>query len=226
MRPTDAEGAFSVPGLAPGRYSIRASAEGYPPRARADVEVGEETPPVEIPLENGRAASLLVRLTRETGRPAPWVPLVLLGPGGAMAGSQPSGSSGERRFENLAPGSYTLVWSDGYSGAGSSRRLSIGAGGETVFEQTLAPGGTVDVACDLALCAGRSIEALSVVAESGVDLAPHLSGTSPGLRFGQDGRVSLGRLAPGYYVVEIRADGRAWTKGFSVDGSGARIRLP
>lgn len=172
-RPTDSEGAFAVPGLAPGRYALRVSAEGYAPRARADVEVTEETPPVEIPLENGRAAS-----------------------------------------------------SDGYSGAGSSRRLSIGAGGETVFEQTLAPGGPVEMACDLALCAGRSIEALSIVAESGVDLAPHLTGVSPGLRFGQDGRVSLGRLAPGSYVVEIRAQGRAWAKGFSVDGSGARIRLP
>lgn len=225
-QPTDSEGAFAAAGLAPGRYALRVSANGYAPRARADVEVGEETPPVEIPLENGRAASLLVRLTRETGRPAPWVPLILLGPGSALAAAQPSGSSGERRFEDLAPGTYTLVWSDGFSGAGASRQLSVGTGGETVFEQTLAPGGPVDVACDLALCAGRSIEALSVVAESGVDLAPHLSGVSTGLRFGLDGRVSLGRLAPGSYEIEIRSAGRAWAATFSVDGDGALVRLP
>jgi hypothetical protein len=225
LRNTGSDGTFAVEDLPPGRYALRASAEGYPPSTRTDVEVGEETPAVAIAMERGRAASLLVRLTRETGRPATWVPLTLLGPGGARAAANPSGSSGERRFEDLAPGSYVLVWSDGSSGAGAAQ-LAVSADAETVFERTLGPGGPVDFVCDLALCAGRSIESISVAAESGVDLAPHLSGVSPGLRFGLDGRLSLGRLAPGSYVAEVRAQGRAWTKRFSVDSSGARVSLP
>ncbi len=57
---TDAEGAFTIPDLAPGRYSLRAGAPGAAPAALAGVEVSSTAPPVEVLLGEGFAVRVHV----------------------------------------------------------------------------------------------------------------------------------------------------------------------
>jgi 5-hydroxyisourate hydrolase-like protein (transthyretin family) len=224
-RPTDSQGFFAIPDLQPGSYAVQAAAEGYATRALPGVEVTEGSAPLEISLEPGGNGGLRVRLHYPDGAPAAWVPVTLLDASGALVRSLPTNGSGEKEFEGLPSGAYRLVWSDPYAGAGASEPIQIAAGPPRLVEKTLSEGGPLEIACALERCAGRRIDALSIVAASGAELGPQLSGASPALRFSADGRASLGRLSPGRYLLRLWTRGEVWSQSFSLGSGGARVEF-
>lgn len=224
--PTDAEGAFSVRNLTPGRYTVEATAEGFAPRVLTGIVAAPEALPIEIPLDRGGSGSLRVRLRKPDGAPASWVSLALLDEAGRAVRTLPTDGAGEKRFEDLPAGLYVLVWADPYAGTGASEPFRIDGGRETDFQRTLSEGGAVQIRCDLELCAGQPIDSLSLSTPSGAEISPFLSGLSAALRFSATGEVALGRLSPGSYLLKVRTPDRSWSKSLSVGAEEARISLP
>ena len=225
-QPTDSQGFFSIPDLQPGRYTVQASAEGYETQALTGADVQEGAPPLRISLRPGGDGELRLRLRYPDGTPAPWVPVTLFDASGGLAGSLPTNGNGEVKLSRLPSGTYWLVWSDAFAGAGASEPIRIDAGQPRILEKVLPEGGPLEIVCDLDHCAGHRIDAISIVAASGAQIGPQVSGASPALRFSADGRASLGRLSPGTYKLQLWIRGEMWTRGFSIGSEGVRISLP
>lgn len=204
---TDWDGLFTLHDLPPGRYNFEASAKGYQSETLEGVAVRDDRHGLEIPLQPGDEGELLVRLTREDGSAMAGVPVAVLSPSGALAAGLYTDGFGERAFTGLVSGSYFVAWSDVAQGAGVSPALQIVSGEQTVLDEVVPRGGDLVLRCDPQKCGGRPVELLRLWTPSGVDLSPYLSGLSPTLHFSSDGILSLGRLSPGSYIVEIRAGG-------------------
>jgi len=207
----DGEGRFRLADLAPGRYALEASAEGYRPARLAELDVRPGVPPVELALEPGGSGEIEIRLVRADGGPAAGIPVNLLDAGGRMVRSLLTDALGVRRYGGLPEGEYVVVWSDPLAGTGVAGGLTVADGEVTVIERVLGRGGPLTVVCGSVRCAGAALESLGVypVAE-GVELSPYLDGVSAGMRFSGDGRLPLGRLAPGSYLVDVAAAGDRW----------------
>lgn len=223
---SDPEGAFQVADLQTGRYTLEATAEDFLPRVLPGVEVGPATPPVEIALDRGESGSLRAHLDRADGSPAAWIPLTLLDQTGRVVAALPTDTGGEQRFKDLPGGVYVLVWTDPFAGTGASEPLRIESGRESSFQRTLSEGASVQLHCDLDLCAGQTVEALTVATPAGTEIGPYLSGISPALRFSSSGVLTLGRLSPGSYSLRVSSRGQIWNKTFTVGADEARIALP
>jgi hypothetical protein len=207
-----ADGGFLFDDVEPGSYLLEARADGFTTAARRSVEVGAlPASPVEVSLERGGDGSLAVRLQHADGSPLASVPLTVLDAGGSMYAALATDGAGRRRFDDLPGGDYRLVWTDPVAGTGISPPLHVGDGEVVRFEETLPQGGAVEVTCDLARCAGAALDHLAVYARGGVEIAPFLSGTAVAARFSDDGRLTLGRLSPGDYLL------RVWVGGVALD---------
>lgn len=225
-QPADAAGEFAIPDLPPGLYTVQASAEGFETRTLKGVEVKEGAVPLRISLESGGDGGLRLRLRYPDGTPAAWVPVTLLDASGDLVQSLPTQGDGGQELEGLPGGTYWLAWSDPLAGAGASEPFQIVPGEVRSLEKTLPEGGPLEVSCDPERCAGRRIEALSLVAASGAEIGPQLSGASPALRFSASGRASLGRLSPGTYRLRLWTRGETWERTFNADSAGAQVSLP
>jgi hypothetical protein len=223
---SEADGAFQIADLQPGRYTLEASAEDFVPRVLPGVEAGPAAPPIDIALDRGETGSLHVHLERPDGSPGSWIPLALLDVTGRTIQALPTDTAGELRFQNLPPGTYVLVWSDPFAGTGASEPLQIETGREATFQRTLPEGASVELHCDLDLCAGRAVDRLALSTSTGVEIGPYLSGVSPALRFSAAGELTLGRLTPGSYVLRVWSGGRDWSKSVAVGAGEARVSLP
>ncbi len=223
---SEADGAFQITDLQPGRYTLEAAAEDFVPRVLPGIEVGASTAPVDIALDRGETGSLRVRLQRPDGSPGSWIPLALLDATSRVVRALPTDTAGEERFQDLPPGAYILVWSDPFAGTGASEPVRIESGREASFEKALPQGASVALHCDLDLCAGRPLDRLSVSTLSGVEIGPYLSGVSPALRFSAAGDLTLGRLTPGSYLLRVGSGGRAWSKSVTVGSAETSISLP
>lgn len=84
----------------------------------------------------------------------------------------------------------------------------------------------MELHCDLDLCAGRAVDRLAVSTLSGAEIGPYLSGVSPALRFSAAGKLTLGRLTSGSYLLRVWSGGRAWSKSVTVGSAEALISLP
>ena len=66
--------------------------------------------------------------------------------------------------------------------------------------------------CSVEPCAGVAVGTLSVWNDAGIDLAPLLSGITPGLHFSAEGELDLGRLGAGSYLFRLESEGRRWER--------------
>jgi hypothetical protein len=137
---TDADGAFAVPGLAPGKYHLTAGAPGFAPAVLAGVEA-PTAEPVEVRLGAGRAAVVTV---------AKWDPSTMRGrrPGTPPEGDRTplegalvvlfqrnsgsfragvTGPDGTVRVDRLGPGTWEIASRKEGFGVGIGRALKIGA---------------------------------------------------------------------------------------------------
>jgi hypothetical protein len=119
------DGTFVLNGLAPGRISLRVSAQKYAER-RLDVTVDDDTAPLEIGLSGGGLIS--GRLTASDGATsiAGWAGLYRLEGSNSYGGEGKTNEAGEFSFDSLAPGNYRLV-GRGPSGT-AAREFTIGEG--------------------------------------------------------------------------------------------------
>jgi len=223
---TNSDGVFAIANLQPALYTVYASADGYEARTLSNVEAREGNAPLRIALKPGGTGGLRVHLWHEDGTPATWVPLTLLDPSGVLVQARPTNGGGELELKDLPAGTYWLVWADSLAGAGASEPIRIEAGPIRTFEKVLPEGGSLDVSCDLKRCAGQRIEAVSILADSGAEVGPQISGASSALRFSAGGTVSFGRLTPGAYTLRLWVGGELWARRFVLDSEGVRISLP
>jgi len=221
---TDVHGRFAVGDLAPGRYRVEARAEGFG-RASRRVELAEGAR-IRLVLTSDETGLLEVELRRQDGSAAASAMLALLDRHGRTVQTGWADARGRRRFPELPAGDYHLVWSDGAAGTGVSSPIPL-APGDVTRRWLTAPGGVAAVlACPPEECAGALLEHLSVVAAAGIDLAPYLSGVSgPAARLSADGRLSLGRVMPGRYLVRVGLGGAVLERPIEVPPGAPEVRL-
>ena len=75
------------------------------------------------------------------------------------------------------------------------------------LEKVLGEGAPVELTCDPQQCGGAAVDLIAVYSPAGIEIGPYLSGMTSGLRFSQAGEISLGRLAPGRYLVRLWVHG-------------------
>lgn len=203
---TGEDGAFRLAGFdLASSYQLEAELEGYRPRLLRGLVVEERDSPLQVLLQPTESSSLRVRLQRADGSPAARATISLFSEGGWMLRSLILDSYGEIVFDDVPPGSYFLLWHDPLTGAGASP-ISVGDGEASRFDQLLTPGALLTVDCGEG-CAGDPLPAIAVLHDRGVELTSHLPSISPALRFSSTGRLVLGRVQPGTYII------RSWLGG-------------
>jgi hypothetical protein len=108
-------------------------------------------------------------------------------------------SYGEIVFDDLASGRYFLLWHDALTGTGASP-VEVGPDRPLHFTRVLQAGAPLVLECGES-CAGDALPAVAVLGDSGVEVTSHLPAISPALRFSPTGRLVLGHLQPGSYVI-------------------------
>ncbi len=223
----DADGSFRFADLQPGAYGLSGRADGYCTATLDGVAVAGDRPnQVTLALTPGTSGALAVRLLRAGGRPAAFVSLTLLDRTGRMVAALPTDSSGRREFRDLAAGVYVLAWSDAFGGAGASGELRVDAEAHARFERVLEPGVEVSLRCALADCPSVHLGALRVLTPLGLDVAPLLPVLSPRLRFGADGMLRLGALAPGTYSLQVLAGSTPYRRELTLSAGAVTVPLP
>jgi len=199
------DGRFRFSDLEPGSYRLEVTAPGYRPELAADVRVAPGREPLLVRLEAGSTGALAVRLQRTDGSPLSRVLVTVLDASGVMVRSPLSEWNGERIFRDLPDGEYVVVWSDGPAGTGASAPIRVEAGETAAYDATLPAAAPLSLRCEPSLCAGQGLELLQVLVPAGHEITPYLAGAQVGLRFSDGGRLSLGRLTPGRYLVRASA---------------------
>ncbi len=221
---TAGDGTFRASGLEPGRYDLSVRSEGYAGAFLRHVSVPAGGP-LTLKLDPaGGDGSLTVALRSDEGRPLASVPTVLVDPTGRVVRALLSGPDGRRRYEDLSPATYRLVWADPTAGVGISPPIAVAAGDNET--SITSPRGTVlSVTCRSSGCEGARIEHLRVSTADGIDVAAQLPGWSPALRLARGGPTALGKLAPGDWRLEVVAGGLSWRGWVHVGSSPVTIPL-
>ncbi len=223
----NAEGRFRLADLAPGVYTARIAAEGYRTRILDSIEISHGRQPLQVRLEPADSGSLQVSLRRAEGSPLAGVFVSLVDQGGTTVRSLLSDAQGDRRYDDLAPGRYHVVWSDPGIGVGVSRTLNVRAGETTRLRKVLPRGGAVTLVCGSAVCGGRPLDHLLLFSgETGVEISRFMAGMAANARFTRQGRLSLGSLSPGSYVIHVGVGGVDVERRFEMaPGSDRVLRL-
>ncbi len=105
---TDSRGAFRLPEVGDGAWTVRAAREGYAPAER-EVRVDGSPESLEFRLEPTEGMTVEARLT--TGQAPDRLQVAALDAGGKVvaSGSYPTGENGRTRISNVPPGSWQLV---------------------------------------------------------------------------------------------------------------------
>jgi len=200
------DGAFRLSGFdLASSYQLEAELEGYRPRLLTGVAAEERDAPLRVLLEPAASTSLQVQLVRSDGSRPARAMISLFSEGGWMLRSLMLDPYGEIVFDDLVAGRYFLLWHDALTGTGASP-IEVGAERPSRFSKVLQPGAALSLECGES-CAGDPLPAVAVLADSGVEITSHLPAISPALRFSPAGRLVLGQLQPGSYVV------RSWLAG-------------
>ncbi len=229
---TDAAGRFDISNLAPGRYSLRASAVGHADGGLDGLEVGVEgdVPEVEIALESGIAFG--ARVVDERGQPVPNAAVFLRDQRGHIVrAGEPARSreDGLLELSGFRPGTYRMtVVHRAYAPSRATVRAAPGA--EPVV--TLRLGGAVNVAVETRQgvpVEGAAIELLEEGGESILEAALFLSFLSGGgqLRTKADGAFVLEQVPVGMHRIAATTDaGRSREERIQVKaGETTEVRL-
>ncbi|MEU1666844.1 MFS transporter [Streptomyces sparsogenes] len=124
----DEHGAFALPELAPGSYTLTLTAEGHRPHATPLEVTGQGQPP-RIDAELRPAAKVSGTVRARGGRPVEDARVTLLDAAGDVVGQCVTGADGAFRFEGLTGEHYTVV-AGGYAPATAPVTLGGAGGGE------------------------------------------------------------------------------------------------
>lgn len=207
------DGSFSLDYLQPGSYEVVAGAPGYRPAVLpVTVSQGEERP-VSIALTPGKKGTIRVVLHRRDTEPVVSVPVSIFARDGRfVAGGLTQADGSPIGFPLLPPGDYFVAWGDPLGGADAEGPVHLESGDTLELRPPVGERGTsLAVVCPLLQCDGERVESLEVRNPNGFDLVPLLSGATPEIRFGQDGVVSLGRIATGRLTVRLRVRGHDYS---------------
>ncbi|MEM8961020.1 MAG: carboxypeptidase regulatory-like domain-containing protein [Acidobacteriota bacterium] len=219
---TATDGSFTL--TADGLLRLSVYADGHATVSR-DLAATERD--VTLTLERRDSAALAnaaldVALQRSDGSPLASVMTTVLDTTGVLAAAKPLDRLGRQRFTGLAAGTYFVVWSDPLAGIGVGPALRLDD--EPVsFAHTVAIGGPLTLTCDPSWCTGTVLELLTVHAANGVEIGRYLPGLATHLSVADDGRLHLGRLAPGTYRVRARIGGRDATATLAAGPAGATL---
>lgn len=221
------DGRFSVQDLRKGpAYNLRVTAPGYSSRSIRGIVVDGSTP-LSIELAPGNDGTLAIALQRSDGSTASSIMVSLLDRSGRRVRSRLTDAQGAGQFEGLAAGEYFLVWNDPVAGSGSSSALRIRSGEVTRHSEVLPPASTLELRCPAEVCAGAMPDALAVYTVDGVEIGDYLSGMATQMRFSATGRLRLGKISPGRYLVRAGIDGGFSDRVVSVEPGGvAVVSLP
>lgn len=221
---TDAAGEFLFRDLQPdGVYTLEARAEGYRTALLPEVRLEESGQDVTIRLEPGEDGHLRVDLRRADGSPLGYAFVTLLSEAGATLRSLPADPYGRIDFGSLPAGRYLVVWSDPVVGTGATETF-VEAPGRV--ERTLQRGVDVELACgDPTSCGGMAVAGLAVYSTTGHEIGSYLPGLSTSMRFSADGRLPLGRLTPGRYLVRALVRGQNVDRWVRVEGARTVVSL-
>ncbi len=220
----NAEGGFTLEHAAPGSYRLVVTRDGYAPAVVDGVAVPREEPLPPVVLTPGEGGRIRVELLRPDRSPAAFVPVSIFSADGRFVLGAFTMDGGTAALPPLPAGEYVAAWADPLAGAGAAASVRLAGENVVALRPDLPDAGTsLTVACPLVECAGVPVESLSIKGERGLDLTPLLSGVTPELAFGDDGVVSLGRVAPGRYTVTLGVDGKRYSKDVNASGDATAV---
>lgn len=194
---TDGSGQYSVPGLAPGSYSVRAIATGYQTASSSAIVLSSGTATVTFDLLSS-PGTITGQITNSVGgAPIPSAAVEIL-QGNITIASTVTDSSGFYTVSNLAPGSY-LVQANAATFQGNSSVATVVADHTTIVNVALSPspatitGHVTDSSLPPNNIAGSTITVL----KNGEPVASTATET--------DGSYTISGLAPGTYLVRASA---------------------
>ncbi|HEX8702303.1 MAG TPA: carboxypeptidase regulatory-like domain-containing protein [Myxococcaceae bacterium] len=211
---SDERGSFRVEGLASGEYQLEARAPGHSRAVRRSVRVPAPGPLTVALLPAGTVEGFVVDAQ---GRPAAGAEVQF---GGVVPQSVTTGQGGGFSVE-VEAGEYWVSARRGSEAGSLERPLSVSAG-KTVRDVRLRLGQAADME-------GRVVAQATQAAVAGarVDVSPYgRSGDSGRTVTDEEGRFSVGALAPGSYDVVVSAPGFSTLtrRGLTV-GAGERFTL-
>ena len=224
---SDHQGRFLIEEVDPEAHlALRASAPGYATAMLTDIVAGAGQPPPELLLERGGDGRIEVALRYRDGRPASGVSVNLLDESGATLRALRTDTSGRRVFDSVPAGRYWLVWSDSAAGTGVSQRLVLESDEPLIVEHVLDRGIALALACHALACAGEPLEAVAVYGIDGLEIGAFLPAMSTAMRFSAQGRLELGRLSPGRYLVRTVRAGQLADRTVTLDHADLTLDLP
>jgi len=221
---TDAKGKFRITGLAPRRYSIRASKTGYLSATMPGI-VAAISPPGAVAIALRKAASVTGRVIDEKGSPVPGTRVQFVAEQGIRAigrsgraafvgrlGVGTTGPDGLFRLLGLEPAKNRTLEAMrvGYV---SARRAGITLqAGEVVKDISLVLRRGLEARGRVVDSAGEAIAGAEVwllPAESGENGGMMIYGEKPDASSGPDGSFLIGGLEPGNYALAVSHEGYA-----------------
>jgi hypothetical protein len=196
---SDANGAFTIEGLAPGHYTFNAAKTGYTAGTVRDVDIATSGP-VRVILKNGGVITGHVNGLTPKELEQTSVFANAAGGGGMGGSTAPVDSGGNFRIEGAPSGTVRITARAGAMFGGSSKS----AAPKTV---ELEPGGTAQVDIDFkssTVIRGRVTRNGAAVPNAQVMFMPHgaKSQTSASTAADGDGRYELSGLDDGTYTVQ------------------------
>jgi protocatechuate 3,4-dioxygenase beta subunit len=206
---TDGLGQYSVPGMAPGTYFVRAIVAGYQIGSASAIVLSGETTTIDFALLSP-PGGITGQITNAVGGSTiPSTEIAIL-QGGAVVASTMTDSNGVYTVSTLAPGSYT-VQAHAASFQNGSQTATIVAGQTAIVNIALAPspatitGHVTDTSVPPHTITGATIAVL----DNGIAVATTVTET--------DGSYTISGLPPGTYLV------RASSPLFETASAGASV---
>lgn len=215
---TNEAGLATVDRLCPPPYTLRVSAEGYEPSARANVMPGPK--PVRVALR--KLGILDVAVVTQDGDPAPLSTIFVAGPTLWPARQTEANAFGQSKIAGLPAGSYDLRAIRGDLASPITTGVLVERGQTTPVKLILGPGRKV-----LVTVVGGSAEDAPAVPEASVVLVEEgLSSFPLQGRTGGDGTVTAGPLPPGPLTASARAEGYVSQAAVLVGPDETAVRIP
>ncbi len=205
---TDARGAFHLPEVSEGSWTVRANKEGYA-AAERKVEVEGDSPPGDVEIRLEPTEGVTVEALLASGQPPDRIRVAALDGAGAtvLVGGYPTGENGRTRIPNLPPGSWLLLVEAAQSGPATVAVSSPGPAARVI----LPPAGRIDLQVPALI--ERPAAAKAVLTGPG---GPYRDIDGDGsVKAEWDlaaGRRTFDRVPAGTWQVVVQAaDGRSWS---------------